>query len=229
MSSPPILIAGGTGTVGTQLVAELVRREQRVRVLTRDPHKAAERLPRGVELVAGDLHDPATLVTALRGVEVASLATAPSPLLGAQEVNFIEAAVAAKLRRVVKLSAFGIEFASDRIHVGHAESEQRLRSSGIPFVVLRPVVFMSNLMMDAASIRAGTLPSAFEDSRVSFVDPGDVAALTARALVEPRHEGETWELGGPEPLGYDQLAAALTRVVGRKVEHVRLAPAQFAE
>jgi uncharacterized protein YbjT (DUF2867 family) len=229
VTSAPILVAGATGTVGTELVAELVRSGHLVRALTRDPERAAERLPRGVEIVAGDLQDPASLAAALRGVAIASIATTPTPLLAAQEIAFIEAAMAAKLRRLVKLSAFGIDFARDRIHVCHADSERRLRSSGIPFVVLRPVVFMSNLMMDLASIAKGSLPSVFGESRMSFVDPRDVAALMARALVDARYEGETWEFGGPEPLTHDEVAATLTRLLGKKVEHVPLDPAEFGE
>jgi uncharacterized protein YbjT (DUF2867 family) len=229
MARATILVVGATGNVGTELVKHLVQSGHAVRVLARDPRRAAERLGRGVEVVLGDLGDPASLTSALRGVEIASLATTPSPLLQEQECNFIDAAREARLRRLVKLSGFGIDFATDRIHACHAESEERLRASGVPSVVLRPVIFMSNVLMDAAAIRTGRLPSVFGDSRVSFIDPRDVAELTARALVEGRHDGETWEFGGPEALTYDDLAATLTDVLGRRIAHVRLDAAAFRE
>jgi uncharacterized protein YbjT (DUF2867 family) len=57
---------------------------------------------------------------------------------------------------------------------------------------------------------------------MSFVDPDDVAEMTVAALVDPSHAGRTWDFGGPEPLTYDEVAAAFTRVLGRPVEHVRL-------
>lgn len=227
MSNAPILVAGATGNVGTVLVQELRQSGHAVRVLARDPRRASERLGAGFEIVAGDLSDPASLGPALRGIEIASLATSPTPLLAEQEGHFIEAASAARLRRLVKLSGFGIEFSSDVIHLGHAESERRLRASGIPHVIVRPVVFMSNLLFDAASIRTGKLPSVFGDARMSYIDPRDVAAVMARALLDERHAGATWELGGPEALTYDDLAATLTRVLGRRVEHVRLDDAAF--
>lgn len=229
MEQTPILVVGATGNVGTELVTQLLHDGHRVRALTRDARNAAERLGPEVEIVEGDLDDPASLAAAVRGVEIASLATSPSPLLGRQEVNFIDAAAAASVRRLVKLSAFGIEFATDQIHVGHAESEQRLRATGIPSVVVRPVVYMSNLLMDLEAIRAGRLPSTFGDGRMSFVDPRDVAELMARALVEDRHEGQIWEFGGPEALTYDDVASTLTTVLGRPVTHVRLDPAAFRE
>jgi uncharacterized protein YbjT (DUF2867 family) len=229
MAKAPILVVGATGSIGTELVAHLLQAGHGVRVLARDPRKAAERLGPRVEIVAGDLGNRASLAPALRGVEVASLATAPTPLLAEQEGNFIEAAREAKLRRLVKLSAFGIEFATDRIHVCHAESEKRLRASGIPAVVLRPVIFMSNMFMEMAAIKAGKMASSFGDGRMTYVDPRDVAELTARALLEARHEGETWEFGGPEALTYDDLAATFASVLGRRVEHVRLSDAAFQD
>jgi uncharacterized protein YbjT (DUF2867 family) len=94
--------------------------------------------------------------------------------------------------------------------------------------VVRPVIFMSNLLFEAAAIRAGKLPSAFGDARVTFVDPRDVAELMARALLEAEPHLGTWELGGPEALSYDDLAATLTLVLGRPVEHARLDPKTFA-
>jgi uncharacterized protein YbjT (DUF2867 family) len=227
MPNPPILVVGATGNVGVGLIQELRHAGHAVRVLARDPRRAAERLGAAVEVVAGDLSDPASLGPALSGVEIASLATSPTPRLAEQEGNLIEEASAAGLRRLVKLSAFGIEFSSDRIHHAHAESERRLRASGLAHVIVRPVVFMSNLLFDLASIRAGNLPSLFGDARMSFVDPSDVAEVMARALLDDRHEGATWEFGGPEELTYDELAATLTRVLRRRVEHVRLDDAAF--
>jgi uncharacterized protein YbjT (DUF2867 family) len=175
-----------------------------------------------VEIVTGDLRDPSSLARALAGVERASFATSPSPTLHEEEIHFIEAAKAGKLRRLVKLSAFGIEFATDRIHRAHAQSERRLRESGIPSLLVRPVIFSSNLLFEAAAIRTGRLPSAFGDARVNFIDPRDVAELIAHALLAPEPESGSWELGGPEALSYDDLAATFTRELGRPIEHLRL-------
>jgi uncharacterized protein YbjT (DUF2867 family) len=227
MAKAPILVVGATGTVGAEVVKQLVLAGQTVRVLARDPKKASERLVTGIEIVAGDLADPGSLAGPLRGVEVAYLATSPTPLLAEQEGNFIEAAKAAKLRRLVKLGAFGIEFAADRIHSCHADSEKRLRASGLGFVVLRPVIFMANLLFEVPAIKSGKLPSVFGDAPMAFVDPRDVAELAARALVEEKHEGATWEFGGPDALTYDDVAATFSRILGRRIEHVRVTEAEF--
>lgn len=227
MATPNILIVGATGNVGAELVPQLVKAGHAVRVLARDPKRAGERLGSNVEIVAGDLGHPASLASALRGIEIASLATTPSALLYEHESNFIHAARQAKVRRLVKLSGYGIEFATDRVHACHAQSEKELRASGIPSVVIRPVIFMSNVLMDPTALQGGKLPSVYGDSRINFVDPRDVADVTAQALLDRRHEGATLEFGGPESLTFDDLAATLTSVLGRRIEHVRLDAADF--
>ena len=227
MATPKILIAGATGNVGPTLVELLAGAGHPVRVLARDPAKAAKLLGTAVEIVRGDLEDPTSLAAAFRGVSSAFVATTPTPSLDRQEINFIDAARAAKVLRVVKLSGFGIEFSADRIHAAHARSERSLRASGIPSVVLRPVVYMSNLLFDAAAVATGKLPSVFRDGRINLVDPRDVAAVAARTLVDPEHVGRTLEFGGPEALSWDDVAATLARVLGRRVEHVRLDDATF--
>jgi uncharacterized protein YbjT (DUF2867 family) len=227
MATAKILLAGATGNVGPTLVEHLVRSGHAVRVLARDPQKATRLLGPRVEVIHGDLGNPASLAPAFRGISSAFVATTPSPILDEQEINFIEAARAAKIGRLVKLSGFGIEFSSDRIHVAHARSERRLRASGLPSVVLRPVIYMSNLLFDAAAIKTGKLPSLFRDGRINLVDPRDVAEVAARALLEPACEGQTLEFGGSEALSYDDVAATLTRILGRRVEHVRMDEGTF--
>jgi uncharacterized protein YbjT (DUF2867 family) len=227
MTTAKILVAGATGNVGPTLVDHLVRSGHAVRVLARDPHKATRLLGPRVEVIHGDLGDPASLAPAFRGISSAFLATSPSPVLDEQEINFIDAARKAKIGRLVKLSGFGIEFSTDAIHLAHKRSEQRLRASGLPSVILRPVVYMSNLLFDAAGIKTGKLPSVFRDGRINLVDPRDVAGVAARALVDPAYEGQTLEFGGPEALSYDDVAATFTRVLGRHVEHVRMDDVTF--
>jgi uncharacterized protein YbjT (DUF2867 family) len=229
MTTSRILLAGGTGTVGREIVKGLVARGLVPSVLSRNPDNARSLLGASVEVVRGDLMHPASLTDALRGVEVAYVATTPGPELAEQEGNFIAAARAAKLRRVVKLSGFGTDEATDRIHRLHAASEQRLASSGLGFVILQPVMFMSNLLWEAESIKKGTIASMFGGGRMSFIDPGDVAEVALVALTTPDRVDAVWPFGGPEPLSYDDVAATFSRVLGRRVEHVRLDQREFRQ
>jgi uncharacterized protein YbjT (DUF2867 family) len=227
MKTKKIVVAGGTGNVGTHLIANLVRAGHSVRALVRDPARARTLLGRHVEIVTGDLDEPASLRGAFDGAAIAFVATAPTPALDVQEIHFIDAARAASVERVVKLSGFGIEFSTDSIHRAHARSESRLSDSRMPSVVLRPVVYVSNLLFDAASIKTGKLPSIFGDGRISLIQPRDVAEVAARALTTPDYEGQTLDLGGAVALSYDDVAATFTRVLGRPIERVRMGDAAF--
>jgi uncharacterized protein YbjT (DUF2867 family) len=217
-----ILLAGGTGTVGRDVVKGLVARGMTPRVLSRDPDGARRLLGTSVEIVRGDLTQPESLVAALRGIEVAYLATTPTPELAVQEGNFIEAARAARVSRLVKLSGYGTDVAPDRIHRCHAESEAQILRSGLVHVILQPVMFMTNLLWEADSIKQGTLASSFGDGRMSFVDPRDVADLAVVALTTRDRGNAVWAFGGPAPLSYADVAATFSRVLGRRIEHVRL-------
>ena len=224
-----ILLVGGTGGVGSKVVKGLVARGVVPRVLSRDPDKARSLLGSSVDIVRGDLTQPESLEAALRGVDVAYMATAPGPELAEQECNFIDAARQAMVRRLVKLSGYGTTQATDRIHQCHAVSEQRVESSGLDYVILQPVMFMGNLLWEAAAIKQGRLASAFGDGRMSFVDERDVADVALEALTTPGRVGAAWAFGGPEALSYDDVAATFSRVLRRRVDHVRLDERRFRE
>jgi uncharacterized protein YbjT (DUF2867 family) len=229
MSTAPVLVVGATGNVGRHVVKHLVSSGHRVRALTRDPKTAAALLGTEVEIVKGDLDDPASLASALEGVAVASLATASTPDLGRQEVNFIDAASVAGVRRLVKQSGVGVGVLKGTISVAHGESERRLHASGVPSVLVKPVTFMSNLLLNAEAIKGGSLPSLLGDARLSLVDPRDVGELTAHVLVDPHYDGQTLRFGGPAALTHDEIAAALSEVLGRPISHVRLEVPAFRE
>lgn len=214
-----ILIVGGTGSVGREVVQIARSRGLEPQVLARDPDRTQKLLGPGVRIVKGDLGDPASLIAALKGIDVASLATAPGPSLVQQEANFIDAAAAAGLRKIVNLSAFHVP--QSPIAGWHEATEQRLRLSGVPHVILRPVMFMSNfLLFDTESVKSGRVVSVFGEGRMSWVDPADVAELTVHALTQPTAPDSVWTFGGPEALSYDEVAATFTRVLGRLVEHL---------
>jgi uncharacterized protein YbjT (DUF2867 family) len=223
-----ILLTGATGTVGTLVTGKLVERGARVRALVRDPEAARARLGPGVELVPGDLMDPTSLPAAVDGVDVAYLATAPGPEMAQQEGNFADAAVAAKLPRLVHLMGFGASLAPDEpLFAWKLAGAARVAETGIPATVLKPNVFMSNLLWDAPAIQQGTISSIMGDGRLGLIDPDDVADLAVEALTDERHAGSTWEVGGPQALSYDDVAAIFSKVLDRPVEHLRLDLATF--
>lgn len=216
-----ILVTGATGTIGSRLVPLLADRGAPVRVMTRD----ASRVPAspGVEVVQADFDDPPSLAPAVKGVDSVFLLTAPASPTPAHDRALLDAARAAGVRRVVRLSAIGSgETTDDGATLGawHAEAEQLVRDSGLAWTLLRPTTFASNMLWWAAAIRAGEpVRNMTGDGKQGIVDPRDVAAVAAEVLIATghAHEGRTYTLTGPELLSVPDQAAVLADVLGRPV------------
>lgn len=214
-----ILITGGTGTTGREIINELGRLGATgVRALVRDPAKASFISDAGYEFVAGDFDRPDTLDAALEGVERALLLTAPSPQTLAQQKAFIESAKRAGVRHVVKFSAFSADSsAPEGFGKWHGQAEDLLKESGLAWTILQPNFFMQNLLGQAAQIAArGQIHQPTGDAKASFIDVRDIAAVAARALTEDGHEGKTYVLTGPEALSYYDVAEKLSAVTIRR-------------
>ena len=216
------LVTGATGNVGSAVVGELAARGVPVRAFVRDPARAAAALGPDLELAVGDFADPASIRAALEGIDVVFLACGNLPPQVEYETNVIEAAARAGVRRLVKLSALGAEPGS-RVAFWdwHARIERHLEASGIPSVVLRPRYYMTNLLGFVETIRAaGAVFAPAEGVKVPMIDPRDVAATAAAVASEDGHEGRTYELTGPEPVTFSDVAAQLSEVAGRPVGFV---------
>lgn len=215
-----IAVTGASGTIGSELLRQLVGRNVTARALSRRPGKG-KALP-GIEWVEADLSDRDGLVAALAGAKRLFLLTGNSADMVRLQKNAIAAARAAGVRHVVKLSALGAsDHSQSVIGLWHRNVERMLEESGLAWTVLRPHVFMQNLLGQSASIREeGRIYSAAGDGRVPFVDARDIAAVAAVVLTESGREGMRYVLTGPEAISYDDVAAVLTEVLGREVTHV---------
>jgi uncharacterized protein YbjT (DUF2867 family) len=219
-----ILVIGATGTVGRQLVAELLADGgMGVRALSRTPERAG--LPGGVELVAGDLGRPETLSAALAGVERVFLLSG-GPEGPGHDANLIRAAKQAGVAHVVTLSVLGAGHgADDPITRWHLAGERAVVDSGIPWTILRPGAFMSNALMWAASITAqDAVYAPFTQAKTAAIDPADIAAVAARALTEPGHENKIYPLTGPDLLSAADQVETLADALGRPLRLVDVPP-----
>jgi uncharacterized protein YbjT (DUF2867 family) len=222
-----ILVTGATGNVGAHLVRELQARSAPVRAFVRDPAAAAARLG-DAEVARGDFDDPASLRQALDGVTRVFLCAADGPRKVAHETAVIDAAAAAGVERIVKLSAMHADPASPLpAYRWHGEIEDQLRRSPVPAVVLRPAFFMTNLLMVAGGVaQTGTLAAPTAGKRVAMIDIRDVAAVAAVTLLADGHTGQTYDLTGPEAVTFADVAAALADAVRHPVAAVDLTEEQ---
>ncbi len=222
-----ILVTGATGTNGSELTKLLASWGVPVRAMARSPGKAEElaALP-GVEVVAGDFDDPASVERALQGVERAFLLTDSTERAEERQLGFVDAARRAGLKHVVKLSQFAADERSPvRFLRYHAAVERAIRESGIAWTFLRPNLYMQGLLAFRAQIASkGEFFAAAGDAKVSVVDVRDNAAAAAAALTGAGHEGRTYDLTGPEALTHAEMAAALSDALGRPVSFVDVPP-----
>jgi uncharacterized protein YbjT (DUF2867 family) len=225
-----ILVTGASGNVGGAVLAEISRSGAPHRALYRTAAEAA-RAPAGTAAVVADFADPASLAPALRGVESVYLVCGPIPDLVVLESNAIAASEAAGVRRIVLNSALGAADYDKSFPSWHRAVEARLRATALAYCILRPNGFMQNVTTYfAPSIRAqGVFYGAMGDAPTSFIDVRDVAAVAAAALTDAAHDGQTYELNGPEALTQTQVADMISRHAGIEARYVDIPEAAQRE
>jgi uncharacterized protein YbjT (DUF2867 family) len=212
-----LLVTGATGNVGRELVRALVGEGADVRVLVRDPGRAAG-LPESADRVVGDLGEPSTLGAAFEGVERLFLLT---PGIGLEHTTHaVAAARAAGVRHVVHLSSYNV-LGDPMPAMGrwHRDREDAIRAASIPVTFLRPGGFMSNALDWLPTIRAsGYLLDPIGPGRFAPIDPADIAAVAALALTQDGHQGREYVITGTETFTVAEQAKVLGAAIGRELE-----------
>lgn len=214
-----ILVTGATGTIGSEVVRHLVAAGERPRVLVRDRAKARA-LGTDVEVHVGALEDPRALETSVAGVDRLFLLSAglDGPAL---EGRAIEAARAAGVRHVVKLSVMGAEYEGITFARWHRTTERLLEASGLTWTFLRPGSFSSNALTWADTVRRdGAVYLPVGEGRSAVIDPSDVGEVAARILLSEGHEGKAYTLSGPTALSVQEQAGILGHRLGKSIQHV---------
>jgi len=112
----------------------------------------------------------------------------------------------------------------------HGEIDRHLAESGLPHTLLLPSGFMQNFLASAQYVAdQGVLYGMTGETRVSYVDTRDVAAVAARVLTSPGHQGKAYALTGPEALSGDEVAERLSAATGHQVGSVDVAADTFGQ
>ena len=213
----PILVTGATGTVGSGVVAALVRGGLPVRAASRHPVAAPAGGP--VEAVSFDFTDASTFAATFAGVRTMFLVRPPALGRLADLEPALRAALEAGVRHVVLLSVQGAEKLAV---LPHARLERWLRSAGVGWTFLRPSFFDQNLISvhGPAIRRLDELVMPAGRGRTAFVDADDVAEVAATVLTEPQaHLGRAYTVTGAEALTYGEVAGIMTAVCGRPIRY----------
>lgn len=222
-----ILVTGANGLNGSELLRRLSAGGIAARALVRNRARAATLagLP-GIEVVEGDMLAPDTLAAALAGVERVMLISSSAPSMVEVQSALIDAAKEAGVSHVVKLSGIipGLD-SPFRFARMHAEIERHLEASGLAFTHLRAGEFMSSYLRQLPSIIGkGALLLPMESARIASVDVGDIAAVAVLALTGSGHAGKVYSLTGPQALTMTEVAEKLTKVTGRPIRYISVAP-----
>jgi uncharacterized protein YbjT (DUF2867 family) len=213
-----ILVIGGTGNVGAEVVKELQKRNADVRLLVR---KEGDRTPKGVEVAIGDLLDPVSVQEAMDGVDKLYLLNAVLPDELTQGLIAYDLAKKLKLNHVVYHSVFRVEHFKDVPHFASKLAiENALREFDVPFTIIRPNYFIQNdATLKDPLMKASIYPVPLGDVGVSAVDIRDIAEATAIILTSDGHTGKTYNLNGPEALSGPKAASIWSKLLGKEIRY----------
>jgi uncharacterized protein YbjT (DUF2867 family) len=217
-----ILVTGATGTVASEVLAALEGKAG-VKVLAgvRSAAKGGALRRGNIEPVDFDYSKPETVTAALAGVDKVFLLT-PFDL---ESVRYgkalIDAARAAGVKHIVKLSAFGSEF-EPGIQLGrwHREVEKHLEASGVTFTILRPNNFMENFLNYYPPAPDGNIYLPWGEGACSFIAGEDIGRVAAVVLLNAGHENKAYTLTGPAALTIGDAARVMSEVSGRAIRYV---------
>jgi len=213
-----ILVTGGTGKVGAEVVRELQKRNADIRMLVR---KEGAPTPKGVEVAIGDLLDPVSIQKALQGVDKLYLLNAVLPDELTQGLIAYDLAKRLKLKHVVYHSVFRVDHFKDVPHFASKLAiENALREFDVPFTIIRPNYFSQNdATLQEALTKAGIYPMPLGQVGISTVDVRDIAEATAIALTSDGHFGKTYNLNGPEVLSGPKIASIWSGLLGKEIRY----------
>ncbi|HEX3713128.1 MAG TPA: NmrA family NAD(P)-binding protein [Trebonia sp.] len=211
------------GKVGAETARLLREQDLPVRVLVRDPAKAAAKAlaAAGAEIARGDLEIPASIDEAMAGVAAVVLV---SPAVPGQELNVVASAARAGAGHVVKATSKAAADSPIARRRWQTQIEDGLAASGIPHTLLRSNAYMQNVLALAPAIAATSgFGSAAGKGRAGMVDARDVAAVAALIAASPDgHAGKTYWLTGPGLVSNYDVATVLSKLLGRTVSYREL-------
>jgi len=229
----PLLITGATGHLGRLVVEQLLDAGVPAGDITatgRATDKIKDLADRGVQVRAVDYGDPAGVRAAVADADRVLLVSLidPDVRVGLHR-NVIDAARETGAGLVVYTSIVNAGTTTIRLAADHQATEQLLRDSGVPYVLLRNSWYHENYAARLPGFLAqGVIPGSAGDGRISAAARADYAAAAVRVLTTDGHAGQAYELGSDEPFTLAQLAAEITAQSGREVRYVDLPEEQYA-
>ena len=215
-----VIVVGGTGTVGSQVVNELLRRNAHVTVMTHLKNKVST-VPIGAIGVYGDLDKPDTLFDAFDGHDCLFLVTPTTKNEIVQGKAAVDAAMEAGIKQITYLSIHNLEQCQDIPHFKTKIAiEQAIKDSGINFTILRSNHFYQNdLSLKDMILQKNVYPQPLGDVGLNRVDVRDIAEAAANSFLERGHANKIYPMVGPNSLTGEIIGKIYSRHAGHEVRY----------
>ena len=220
-----IAVIGATGQTGSATVKELIALGEDPLCIVRNADKARSVLGAHARVTVAEITDRPALTKSLAGIKRLFIVTGHNPQSGEQQIGILEAAEAAGVEFVVKVSG-GRDIvgpdAESLVGRGHHAVEERMKRGKFSWCILSPGLFMQNMLGQAASIKGdGKIVQPYAANfPLAFVDVRDTGAVGARVLRDPaRHSGKVYTFTGPVTT-FENFAQDFTAVLGKPVSYV---------
>ncbi len=228
-----IVVTGATGQLGKLVVEELLKTVPASEIVAavRDPQKAQDMVSRGVQVRQADYSKPESLAAAFAGADrVLLISSSEVGQRVAQHQAVADAARAAGVKLLVYTSILNADSSALLLSKEHKATEAYLRSSGVPFTLLRNGWYTENHTAALApAVEHGAVLGAAKDGRFATATRADYAAAAAAVLTGKGHENKVYELGGDKPYTLAELAAEVARQTGKPVVYKDLPQAEYAK
>ena len=233
-----VLVTGATGFVGREIVQELLLRGHEVRALVRRGSEKKLTPEKRVEIFPGDCLQPETLIPAAAGCAAVIHLVGIIREFPGRGVTFerlhveatrhiVDAARAAGVRRYLHMSALGARpEPADPYHVTNFRADQYVTASGLTYTIFRPSVIYGpgdqSINLFVRQIQRLSCFPVIGDGQYQLqpVPVDTVARAFTLALELPQTENRIYDVGGPEPLTFDEIVDTIAAVVNRRVKKI---------
>jgi uncharacterized protein YbjT (DUF2867 family) len=228
--SKTIFVSGATGTTGGATVQALLASGASVIAGVHSPEKAGKLEMLGATVRPFDLADMPGMTAALRGADGFYLVTPVSERTEDMTKAMVQAAKAAGVGHIVKLSGLGVDAASAAMARWHFAAEQAIRASGMGWTMLRANAFIQNFFGAAQTVKTqGVYYNTYGSAPVSFIDARDIGETAATVLTSNGHEGKVYDLTGPRGVAGDEIVRLFEEAAGKPVKSLDVGGDQLAQ